>query len=320
MNPIQRLEELLYARSASWERLSIREVYHAEYLPEPQPQLTEHLFSRRAEVLRWLQTRDEQQPPTSFSETPASFLAQKTQEWLQRQNQFLTLGASARSALQQLYERSLVSATEALTQSRSAEALQPRLDDLFASHHEGFVDFLTALDRAEPRAGFIFQRAICAEYSATLQRSILGLEAPLLGPILDVGCGASAGLVIELRRLGFEAFGIDRFAAPGPYTQCLDWFEYPFLPDTWGTILSHLAFSHHFMHHHLKGSPDAERYAQQYLKILRALVPGGVFCYAPSLPFFEALLPADVYLVTHKPIEGQRLYTCAVQRRYPEAS
>jgi SAM-dependent methyltransferase len=314
MNSIQKLEELLSTSITPWGRLSIREVYDAEHFDEQQPQLTEHLFSQKVEVLLWLNTREAQQEPTTFFDTPAAFLARKTQEWLQTQNQFLALGASSMPTLHQLYQQALVAVVETLTQSQDLEALARGLAKILASHHEGFVEFLIELERVSEIPGFIFQRAICAEYSSALQRDILGLGERLEEPVLDVGCGASAGLVVALRQLGLEAFGIDRFASAGPYIECYDWFDYPFAPNTWGTIISHLAFSHHFMHHHVRRSSDAARYAQQYLKILEALVPGGIFCYAPSLPFFEASLPVALYLVTHRPIQGQRLSASVVQR------
>ncbi|HEY6878180.1 MAG TPA: hypothetical protein VI299_09175, partial [Polyangiales bacterium] len=58
----------------------------------------------------------------------------------------------------------------------------------------------------------------------------------------------------------------------------------------YGTIVSHQAFSLHFLHHHHAAGDTAFDYARTFMAILRALVPGGVFAYAPGLPFIESVL------------------------------
>jgi hypothetical protein len=51
----------------------------------------------------------------------------------------------------------------------------------------------------------------------------------------------------------------------------------------------------HFLHHHLRCDDSAFVYARTYMRVLRSLKPGGVFAYAPALPFIEELLPASSY-------------------------
>ena len=65
--------------------------------------------------------------------------------------------------------------------------------------------------------------------------------------------------VAHLRGLGLQAFGIDRLVVPSEHLAEADWLEYRFPAATWGTIISHLAFSNHFIFHHLykKGTPAA---------------------------------------------------------------
>ena len=67
-------------------------------------------------------------------------------------------------------------------------------------------------------------------------------------------------------------------------------------------MLSHHAFSLHFLHHHRAQGPEAYAYAQAYMAILRSLRVGGRFVYVPGLPFIEALLPAAQYRCTRAPL------------------
>ncbi|HEY0138512.1 MAG TPA: hypothetical protein VGB85_30720, partial [Nannocystis sp.] len=77
-----------------------------------------------------------------------------------------------------------------------------------------------------------------------------------------------------------------------------DWLRHDYGVERWGTIVSHLAFSLHLLHHHLAGRPAAFVYTELYMQILRSLRPGGVFAYAPGLPFLERLLPRGLYQCT----------------------
>jgi hypothetical protein len=143
-------------------------------------------------------------------------------------------------------------------------------------------------------------------------------------PILDLGCGEHARLVRYLRRHDLQAIGLDRVATEEEHALTADWFAVEQPPRTWGTIISHLAFSRQFLHHHLRGGPDAEAYARLYMQLLRSLRPGGSLVYTPGLPFIEALLPAERYRVARRRIAlphtraaavpGLPLYACAVTR------
>jgi hypothetical protein len=140
---------------------------------------------------------------------------------------------------------------------------------------------------------------VCSEYSPGLQLQLLGL-AEVRGPALDVGCGASRGLVTELQARGVAAEGIDRVHGD-------DWLTYAYGVDRWGSVVSHHGFSLHFLHHHLRPGEAALAYARVYMDILRSLMIGGVFAYAPGLPFLEAMLPTASYRVVRVPLPADAL-------------
>lgn len=141
-----------------------------------------------------------------------------------------------------------------------------------------------------------------AEYSVELQLSILGLEVETLRPpILDVGCGPDARLVQHLRGLGLEAWGVDLDASE-PFGIGGDWLQFDYGERRWGTVISHQAFSLHFLHHHFRRGEAARRHGEVYAAILRGLAPGGSFVYTPSLPFVESVLPGSAYRIERRPL------------------
>jgi hypothetical protein len=138
-----------------------------------------------------------------------------------------------------------------------------------------------------------------------LQLSVLGLRLEqMMQPILDIGCGQDARLVTALNALGKQAYGIDRMVQKGRFLDRVDWFEYPIRANHWGTIIAHMSFSTHFLHHHMRQDGHPEQYARYYMEILRALKIGGSFAYTPGLPFIESLLPQTQYAVHQYAIRG----------------
>ncbi len=77
--------------------------------------------------------------------------------------------------------------------------------------------------------------------------------------------------------------------------QVLD-FAYP--PRTYDLILSHLAFSSHYLYHISTASEFARRYRTAYDSIVEALTVDGRFCYVPSLPDIESSLPNELFKVS----------------------
>ncbi|MBN9613870.1 MAG: class I SAM-dependent methyltransferase, partial [Actinobacteria bacterium] len=155
---------------------------------------------------------------------------------------------------------------------------------------------------------------VCAEYSPRTQLRVLGVAPEeLAGPVLDLGAGAHGRLVALLRGTGVDAIGVDRYSRV-PHVLPGDWLSAPFAPGSWGTVISHLGFSLHFLHHHRAG--DAVDFARAYMRILRALVPGGRFVYAPSLPFIEDLLGSEWEVRrVQREVEGVRVSATSVRRR-----
>jgi len=148
------------------------------------------------------------------------------------------------------------------------------------------------------------QAVACSEYAPDLQLALLHIDLHnLQQPILDIGCGREMNLVNYLRDNGFEAYGIDRFDNENPYYTKGDWLEYAYEPNKWGTIISNLGFSNHFVHHNLRADGNFREYAQKYMEILASLRAGGSFHYAPDLPFIEKHLDKQKFAYSGFQIE-----------------
>ena len=143
-----------------------------------------------------------------------------------------------------------------------------------------------------------------AEYSSAFQMELLGIDRHhLKEPILDIGCGEHGYLVNYLREQGLEAFGIDRLQIDKNYFFNGNWLEFEYGNHRWGTIISNLSFSSHFLHHFSQKDGLDISYAKVYMEILKSLVTGGTWIYAPSVTYIENLLPDNKYLVSQSPID-----------------
>ncbi len=245
----------------------------------------------------------------TWSGDPAHYLAVRALRFVQTRHQFVDLRAATPR---------IVSAHRVLLRSIAAGA---PLDPAFVTLGN---ELRATLRELLPSAAL---EVVCAEHAPALQLKVLGLDPEtMLEPILDLGCGEEARLVHLLREAGKIATGVDRIATPGPFVQEADWFEVELAPSTYGTIISHLGFTHHFLHHELRQSEEAFRYARRYMEIVRALIPGGTFAYAPGVPFVEDHLAKARFEITKRPIEAPRpederiakaipLYACHVRRR-----
>ncbi len=248
--------------------------------PPLAPEVGALLFDERAALAAWLPAQ-------------AGALAEALARWLWRKNQYLRLERAALAAACEDVLRDMSSAIAASGGPGEAQAAAQAAEAALRGR-------VFALVRAS--AGERPREVVCSEYAPTLQLDALGLaEAELMEPILDVGCGASAGLVRALRGQGRAATGFDR-VAPDDVALVGYWLTFPFGQDRWGTVLSHHAFSLHFHHHHRAQGPEAYAYAQAYMAILRSLRVGGRFAYVPGLPFIEGLLPAKQYRCDRAPL------------------
>jgi hypothetical protein len=232
-------------------------------------------------------SRSQVRQEAKLATLPASLLDELV-EWLWSRNQFLVLDSAAKQELLATLESAL-----------GELSAQSDLEGALARHRAELASFVRARLGPEPRD------VVSAEYSPELQLRVLGLAIETLkAPVLDVGCGPQAALVRALRSSGLSARGLDRLA-PTELGSRDDWLTFAYGTARWGTVLSHLGFSLHFLHHHLARRDSAYAYARVYMAILRALAVGGRFVYTPGLPFVETLLEASTYRVHHVPFAAE---------------
>jgi hypothetical protein len=163
----------------------------------------------------------------------------------------------------------------------------------------------------------IIQPVPCAEYKADLQIQVLHLNPhTLIEPVLDIGCGKQGTLVSHLSKLGIKALGIDRYQFSESNLIYSDWLAFNFGNKKWGTIISHLSFSNHFKHHHLRDDGDYLAYAKKYIEILHSLKIGGSFHYAPDLPFIETYLDRKQFCIDKFELGVFEFKTTRITRLY----
>ncbi|MDR2010627.1 MAG: class I SAM-dependent methyltransferase [Bacteroidales bacterium] len=193
------------------------------------------------------------------------------------------------------------------------------IDIISQIHYENLKTWLEKTNPFSPEIyqgkDSVIEPVVCSEYSADLQKNILQLnEIHLLEPILDIGCGKAGNLIKNLRINGFETYGIDRFSSNLPYIEEADWLNFDYGIEKWGTIISNLGFSNHFIHNHLRKDGNFIEYANMYMNILKSLKIGGSFHYAPDLPFIEKYLDDKSFLVTKRDIENLSFKTTIIKR------
>lgn len=264
---------------------------------DPGEALAAHLWDHEGELAPWLQAAMD----AGLTGPVAAAMRAWLRRWLWSRNQFLALDEDAATQLGALSLRVLRDARAALAAARDPADLRARLGDALAEHRAALAGLVRARLGDEPRD------VTCGHYSPALQLEVLGLaDAAIADPVLDIGCGVGAELVQALRSRGHDARGIDR-DVPTALGESVDWLRFAYGVDRWGTVISHLGFSLHFLHHHLAGQASAYTHAEVYMQVLRSLAPGGVFAYAPGLPFIEAMLPRDRYRLTRVPLPAAHL-------------
>jgi hypothetical protein len=208
-------------------------------------------------------------------------------------NQFIQISEQKRRGLESIYRHTW----QRIVETKSIQAIlkdyhYPHLTNWIASlYPQSFLKHLRDL----PTIGHI----VCEEYSPQLQIDLLRLDVQTLRqPLLDIGCGSRAGLTRHLRALGIDAYGIDRQIEQGEtYLQQTDWLDYELDPDTWGTIVSNMAFTNHLHYVGCHNPAQLELYLQKFKEMIEALTIGGSFHYAPSVPLVEERLDPTVYRV-----------------------
>ncbi len=221
---------------------------------------------------------------------------QMTRKFVYQSNQFVTLAAADQAQLVATYSAFAVDIARILRKDRAIGDTEQLLHMALKKHFLSLRTFLLSLNQTFE---YLDTQVVCREYGPRFQLAVLGIdEQALKEPILDLGCGEQGHLVNYLRGFGLEAFGIDRLVAQSSHLIKADWLHFDFQEASWGTIISHMAFSNHFIfqHSYRKGVPEV--YAAQLMKFLSSLKPLGMMCYAPGLPFIEPLLPTARYRVT----------------------
>ncbi len=260
------------------------------------------LRRERAELMGWLEATADPSPGGP-RDTLGRAWHRALAEFLRRRNQFFSLPESDAAEVREMVGKLLDGARYALTTAVD----DAQLERLLSASLAGFWGLLTRYFEARAAAadapGLVFAEPACAEYSPALQLEVLGLRPDeLLEPVLDLGCGRSAALVRHLVAAGIDAQGLDLDVEDDGIVRPGDWLDTPLTPGHWGTVISHMAFSNHFLHHHLRPEGEAERYARRMLAILGALRRGGRFVYAPGLPFLEDVLPSGAFSVLRLPV------------------
>jgi hypothetical protein len=250
----------------------------------------------------------------------AAQLARAARDLLHLRHQFLHVDAAREQELRALaasfVERSLDSLASPAVWPEVAEAL----GEAFASHRAALralvLELLAesgSLAAGAPRA----VESVCAEYSPELQLEVLGTSLrELEAPVLDLGCGPTAALVHYLRRAGRDpVWGLDRSAPLSDGFLRRSWFDGELPREAFRSVISHHAFSLHFLHAHHHSADRAAAFAAKYVEILRSLLPGGRFYYAPSLPFVEEHLDPARYAVSVHRVGETEFHAACVERR-----
>ena len=243
-----------------------------------------------------------------------NFMADEALQEFCRVNQYFAFNTESVNELKRVY-----SELNQNIRNLKATASKAELDDISREHYLSLCDWLVRTNAFASKMYSGDQEyavpVACSEYPPDLQLSILNIDLRLLiEPVLDIGCGRELNLVNFLRDNGIEAYGIDRFDNENPYYIKTDWLEYNFDIQKWGSLISNLGFSNHFIHHNQRADGNFREYAQKYMEILNSLKTGGSFYYAPELPFIEKHLDKTNYQYTGNTIEGYVFKSSRVTR------
>jgi hypothetical protein len=213
------------------------------------------------------------------------YTTDKSIEEFCRINQYYSFDSKAKNDLRKIYSE-LFESFQTKTNS---------IENISINHYEKLKGWIK---ESNPFAEKIYKNGskkvnpvACSEYSPDLQVNVLKIDVEyLMQPVLDIGCGNHGHLVNYLKNQGIDVLGIDRFKFTASNLKTVDWLEFDYGKDHWGTIVSNLGFSNHFNHHNLREDGNFIEYGKTYMNILNSLKVGGCFHYAPDLPFIEKYL------------------------------
>lgn len=286
------LVDLLDQRMQRWARTTpARALSGAPAFREPGDVIVRHLDEHRRSLAIACEAGD-----------GVERMAGRTLAWLRGHNQFVEVDEPT---LRDVYRDGSQATARLLVETRSADALAAGLRDVLQTHVGRLRELVRRWLGDAPRA------VVASTYSPVLQLQALGDPRPC-PPVLDLGSGDGA-LVAHLRADGIDTVGLDRDPGHAGAIQG-DWLHADYGVDRWGTVLAHLSFSLHFLHHELARSARIRDYARTYRRILASLRPGGTFAYVPAVPPIEHALDPDRYLVTRHPVPFALADAVHVQR------
>lgn len=233
----------------------------------------------------------------------------KAIEEFSRVNQYYSFNSKSKKGLREIY-------TDLLN---NIQAKEESIENISNKHYRKLKQWLL---ENNPFAEDIYKKTNrqvspipCSQYSAELQIKILNIDlSNLRQPVLDIGCGKESFLVNYLKSRNFDAVGIDRFKFSSSNLITTDWLEYNYGIEQWGTIISNLGFSNHFLHHNLRSDGNYIGYARAYMNILHSLKIGGRFHYAPDLPFIERYLDCSQFKMNKYAINLLNYKTTIIER------
>lgn len=266
----------------------------------------EFLFTNRVEVTAILSD-------PVYSLDLAREFVRSSLEFTYNNNQYIHLNQDEQDRLLNMYHGYLRGMKTVLAESPDFAVFEANFSDLVKEHFKDLSVNISRFFDREPgwqvQENIILKQVVCSEYSPDFQLKLLGVDvSSLKPPVLDLGCGRQGILVKYLQSLGLRALGVDRIVDSAPGLHEADWFDLEFKPDSWGAVISHMAFSNHFLFHHRYKNGNPDRYARMYMQILNSLKPGGCFVYSPGLIFIEQYLPPDRFTVRREDVpSGQHL-------------
>jgi SAM-dependent methyltransferase len=249
------------------------------------PGLINFAYTFRQEIVAFLST-------ARNLEELIDYCLRATKRYTYQRNQFINFTNFYDQLIQGEYRNFLLQIRGILDDAASLKSLTIAFSRVLKEHHERLrlilSSYCLSYQDGDLRENSLLRRVPCEEYSAGFQIRLLDIDlSQIMEPILDIGCGTSGGLVNFLREKGYKAFGVDREGLSGLNFFQQDWFAFEYEKEVWGTIIAHQSYTTHFIYNHLHGSENAERYANLYMRIIASLRAGGIFYYAPGLPFFE---------------------------------
>ncbi len=255
-------------------------------------EIIQYVYRNRDQILSLIRKNESQQ-------TVIDQLADESLALIYQHNQFIEFDHEHTQQMRNLSISFVDDLEKLLKQRQPFDIFKFRFEKLLRHYLNKFkIQISNILKFDDDVKSRLPENIVCEEYSPEFQLNILGIDInELEPPILDLGCGRSGNLVRHLNQKGLKAIGIDRTVSASEYLIQSDWTDFQLEPDFWGTIISHMGFSNHFVHHHLSNYGSPEKYADRYMQILKSLKLYGTFYYSPGLPHIESYLPAKRYLI-----------------------